>query len=998
MRTLQQLANDEGDAYPMAQQALRHQFYMDDVITGHDTMEGARELQKQLYDLLKKGGFILRKWATNEPSILQDVTENQKSQSHVFNFKHDSIMKTLGIGWKTAEDVFCFNWDMPSRDQNKFTKRMLLSDISKLYDPLGWLAPIIIGTKILFQQLWNNNLAWDEQIPSNVATSWEKIRNELKEITNISIPRWINGTNERIELHGFSDASEKAYACVMYTRTINDRGEYVTTLLISKTKVAPLKKKTSVPRLELCGALLLAKLMEKVIPIFSHDQVDVHCWTDSQVVLAWLQGSDKKWEKYIANRVMNITSIVPASRWRYVNTKENPADCATRGLFPSQLLNYQLWWEGPHWLRIESREKKACKTFSTDEGLTFECCATQQSNYDVSGDDIIKQLLERHSSITRATRCLAWVLRFVARIRHKVQACSDEHLINTEISDAATRILKQTQREYFSEDINSLRKNGSPHSRSKLLNLTPHLDENGILQVGGRLQNSNLSDEAKHPAILPHTSRLTELIIDHAHKKTLHGGVRLTLGQTRQRYWIVGGNRAVKGILRYCVRCHRFKTTKSSQIMGNLPQQRVSASRPFTHCGVDFTGHVEVKLNKGRGVKTCKGYVAIFICLATKAVHIELVSDLSTQTFLAALKRLCARRGTPKHMYSDNGTNFKGAAKILHDDFQEYLTITSPEFFNAISEQEIEWHFLCPSWPSAAGIWEAAVKSMKYHLMRVLGEQKLDFEQFTTLLAQIEACLNSRPLCPLTEDVDDLDYLTPGHFVTGTPVMSVPQDNCNEKTIDLRNKWKITELMHQHIWQRWSNEYLHQLQTKSKWLKPKENLSVGDLVILKEDNIPAGKWAMARVTDLHPGADGYVRVVTIQTQNSTLKRPITKLAPLPKRESSNLLDLQAKTETKTQTEENKNKPLKLQKKKLSNYLTLLILSLFTFLSSTMALPQPMFNATQITKTIPMYFDEIGDVQLIHNEWTLLVYYNLTTYWQGNIKVQKYIQNIENMCK
>lgn len=198
-------------------------------------------------------------------------------------------------------------------------------------------------------------------------------------------------------------------------------------------------------------------------------------------------------------------------------------------------------------------------------------------------------------------------------------------------------------------------------------------------------------------------------------------------------------------------------------------------------------------------MKTCKGYLAIVICLATKAVHIELVSDLSTQTFLAALKRLCARRGTPKHMYSDNGTNFKWAAKILHDDFQEYLTITSPELFNAISEQEIEWHFHCPSWPSAAGIWEAAVKSMKYHLMRVLGEQKLDFEQFTTLLAQVEDCLNSRPLCPLTEDVDDLDYLTPGYFVTGTPVMSVPQENCNEKTIDLRNKWKITELTHQHI-------------------------------------------------------------------------------------------------------------------------------------------------------------------------------------------------------
>ncbi|XP_026744683.1 uncharacterized protein LOC113506020 [Trichoplusia ni] len=209
--------------------------------------------------------------------------------------------------------------------------------------------------------------------------------------------------------------------------------------------------------------------------------------------------------------------------------------------------------------------------------------------------------------------------------------------------------------------------------------------------------------------------------------------------------------------------------------MVDLPQQRATPSRPFTHTGVDFTGHVEIKLNKGRGVKTSKGYVVVFVCMATKAVHLELASDLTSETFLAAFQRMCARRGTPKHVYSDCGTNFIGASKILRNEFEYFQQELSPEFFTEIAKMEVEWYFNAPGWPSAGGLWEAAVKAMKHHLRRVLGDQKLTFEEFTTLLAKIEACLNSRPLCPLTEDPKEFqNYLTPGHFLTGSATLSLP--------------------------------------------------------------------------------------------------------------------------------------------------------------------------------------------------------------------------------
>ncbi|XP_075990201.1 uncharacterized protein LOC142985844 [Anticarsia gemmatalis] len=275
------------------------------------------------------------------------------------------------------------------------------------------------------------------------------------------------------------------------------------------------------------------------------------------------------------------------------------------------------------------------------------------------------------------------------------------------------------------------------------------------LDDGHKLQYSDLPTTMKNPAIVPYSSRYTELLIQQAHLITLHGGARLTLTYIRQQYWIISGNRAVKANIRRCVKCHRFNTTENAQLMADLPEQRVKPSRPFTHTGVDFTGYVDVKLNKGRGVKTSKAYIAIFVCMATKAVHIELVSELSTEAFIAAFQRMCARRGTPAHMYSDNGTNFVGACKVLKEDYIHFKQLLSPEFFDEIAKLEVQWHFNAPAWPSAGGIFEAAVKSLKHHLRRVLGEQKLTWEEFTTLLAKMEACMNSRPLCPLTEDPEE---------------------------------------------------------------------------------------------------------------------------------------------------------------------------------------------------------------------------------------------------
>lgn len=432
-------------------------------------------------------------------------------------------------------------------------------------------------------------------------------------------------------------------------------------------------------------------------------------------------------------------------------------------------------------------------------------------------------------------------------------------------------------------------------------------------------------------------------------------------------------------------------------MMADLPKPRVTPSRPFTHTGVDFTGQVEIKVNKGRGIKTSKAYIAVFVCLCTKATHLELVSDLSSAAFLAALKRLCARRGTPKHLYSDNGTNFVGAAKTLAKERIEALKIyINDDFFNYASENGIEWHFNAPSWPTAGGLWEAAVKSMKHHLKRVLGEQRLTFEEFSTLLSQVEACLNSRPLIAVTNEVEDLECITPGHFLVGGPVLAPPLDTDNNHSLPTR--WRLTEKMFKDFWRQWSTTYLQSLQGRSKWHYQTKNIEVGDIVLVQDDHIPPARWLLGRVTKTHPGSDGRVRVVTLKTKTSdSVKRPITKVSrlPLQKDDCSETRDnFQNKTPQDPPIRQLRPRPVK--GATLRNLFTTSLL--FIIMTCITPITSQLVNVTKLDSGKLIYFDKLSDMQIIQDEWKMVVYYNMSSYWLGLKYVEKYIYYLDGICK
>lgn len=986
MMTLKRLARDESQNYQSSQAAkvLEESFYTDDLLSGTHDISSARKLQTDLINLLKSGGFNLRKWTSNKSELLEGVSRNQVKQD-IFDFKQKESTKTLGLRWNPTEDKFIFQFSLNSSN-SKTTKRTLLSDISKLFDPLGWLSPITTKLKLLFQRVWLLSLQWDDELPKEIIAEWHEIKADLTNIKDIEVPRWLEShKDDLIELHGFCDSSTKAYASVVYCK-ITKQGEPRTSIVLvaAKARIVSQNKNVTLPRLELCGAHLLSKLLIKVQTSLAHFKLKVFGWTDSTAVLGWINGDSGRWKPFVANRVNQIKNAMPPECWSYVKSEDNPADCASRGITAIKLKDHPLWWRGPTWLASYKEQINNEKpTFET----TQELRNFKQTNATTlkCKDSIIDKLLTKYSSFTRLIHVLAWIQRAASRNRIILP-----YLTVNELRQVQVNIMKHVQQNEFLEDILHLRKHKKVENSSKLLNLKPFLDDHGLLRVGGRLSNANISYEMKHPLIIPHNSELTNLLIDYAHKLTFHGGARLTLSHIRQKYWLIKGNQTVKKRLYQCVKCRKHSPILNQQLMGDLPEARINPTRPFYHTGVDFTGYVDVKTNKGRGVKTTKGYIAVFVCMVTKAIHLELVSDLSASSFLAALRRFAARRGTPKRIWSDNGTNFVGASRKLKEEFIDLKQILSSEheFSADISDMEIEWHFNAPSWPSAGGLWEAAVKSLKFHLKRVIGEQKLTYEEFSTLLAQLEACLNTRPLCALSEDPEDLNYLTPSHFLSSGPILSIIETERDERT-----RWQLTQKIFNDVWKRWRSEYLTQLSTRSKWKQSKQNIKMGDVVTIHDGNLPAGKWALGRVVELHPGKDGIVRVVSLKTKNGIIKRPIVKLSILcvqpemkSNGENSNLSTTNDNAGTR------RYRPTRNNKSIFTTLITTLLLFMTMFPTS-----HCLYNITALNQSQGIYFDNIGNVQLIKEEWKLIVYYNMQPYWEGNTALNKYLKHLNNIC-
>ncbi|XP_058827202.1 uncharacterized protein LOC131687165 [Topomyia yanbarensis] len=709
-RTLQQLARDEGAAYPMAAQTLQKGFYVDDCLGGAQSIDEALQLREELDSLLTKGGFTLRKWTSNKLEILQGLEPDQIGTQSALMFAPEESISALGIGWEPETDKLRFDSKI-DREAVADTKRKILSSISQLFDPLGLIAPVVIRGKMLMQELWLLHCDWDDSVPDIVQEKWNQYQQQLPKIAEYTVDRYAFLPNSKVQLHTFSDASESAYGACVYARSIDNHGNIRVQLLASKSRVAPLKRIT-LPRLELCAAVVGSQLFSHVVKALQMEVSDARFWSDSTITIQWLQAPPHTWKTFVANRVSEIQANTHGYRWSHIAGNENPADLVSRGMSVEEFLASYLWKYGPEWLRLS--EKHWPETAPIPAVL---------DNVEIRR--VVAPILRtkpftnpifcRYSSFSKLVRVAAHCLRFVRNIREKARAQPQDStvqgagklLTTQQLSDAEIRLIQLAQIDAFKQEINDLK---------------------------------------------------------------------------------------------------------------------------------------------------------------TKRVRYEFIS----------------RRGLPKHIHSDNGKNFEGARNELRD---LYLMLQNDRVMEAIqshlSNKGITWHMTPPKAPHFGGLWEAAVKVAKKHLQRQLGNVRLSFEDMATVLSQIEASMNSRPLTPMSEDPSDFTALTPGHFLIGSSMHALPEPDIHCMASSRLDHYQRIQQLHQQFWHRWRTEYLQELQRDHKICNANTEILPGRLVLIVDECQAPLKWPLARILEIHPGEDDLTRVVTLKTSKGIIKRPIVKICLLP---------------------------------------------------------------------------------------------------------------------
>ncbi|XP_025193649.1 uncharacterized protein LOC112593471 [Melanaphis sacchari] len=874
LRVLHSIASNDCNNFASVRNALLCQTYVDDICTGADSVAEVLRLQTDLIHVLNKSGLELKKWASNTPSVLKAVPVDDRVKVPLpFESMEGNGTKVLGLEWHPEGDFFCCALSLSPSPV--FSKRGILSLVARIFDPLGFFGPSVFLAKVIMQRTWFSGLGWDDPLPADIAAEWQAFVSDLPSLLNIRVPRHINSyQGAPCYLLGFCDASQRGCAAVVYVRMADTTKNPSVSLIGTKTKLAPTKAIT-IPRLELNAALLLARWLRRIRDILSSQLniISVRAWSDSMVALSWLKVPHESFKIYISNRVHKIHTLLPDCNWSYIESPNNPADCASRGIMPAVLSQLELYWNGPQ-LSYSDPSKW------DDSPPTLPLCDLpdiQLVSCTTRVEVMTGEWFDRFSDYDRMLRVVAYMHRFTdACRRRRIEASSHTFLRKSELDRAVRVLATASQRVHFSVLLRELSTKNRISSKP-LARLSPFIDSNGVVRVGGRLRHSMLTYGCKHPILIAKRSYFAELLCRRWHIATCHAGPRVLAALIARQFWVVSLRSVLHRIISNCTVCVRLDGRPLQPYMADLPSTRVQPRRPFERVGIDFAGPLQMREVSLRKARSFKIYVAVFVCFCTKAVHLEVVTSLSTEAFLAAFDRFIARRGLPTDIFSDCGTNFIGADRQLR------TLIESPDGQAAIANTRTacKWHFNPPSAPHFGGLWEAAVRSTKRLLVRVIGTHIFTYEEFITVLARVEAILNSRPLTPASPDPHDLECLTPGHFLIGQPLLAIPPRSDPASSRSLTNRWKLMDQCHQAFWRRWSGEYLTTLQERSKWTEGVPNLKVKDMVVLVDNQSPPLMWRLGRVVELLPGADGHVRVARLMTRLGEITRPVVKLVPLP---------------------------------------------------------------------------------------------------------------------
>lgn len=875
-------------------QAVKQNFYVDDCLISLGSEKEAIQMIKDLSALCKRGGFILEKWISNSRAVLQTIAEEQRAKDlKELNLDRDNLPmeRALGLLWCVESDSFKFKMEVK---QQSLTRRGMLSTASSVYDPLGMLAPVTLSAKIMQQELCRRSCGWDDVMPPDIENQWKRWLADLELLASFRVDRCIKpqdfGAPIHRQLHHFADASKDGYGTVTYIRLQNSKGMAHVAFLLGKARVTPLKSVT-IPRLELTAAVLAARM-----DVMLKSELQLHFdesvfWTDSTSVLKYINNEDKRFHTFVANRITAIREVSSPSQWRHVGSKDNPADAASRGVRVSDFLKYHSWLEGPKFLWKSEKDWPTnyggdVQVNADDPEVKRDALVNVVGNHSLTATD---QLMSYFSDWKKLKVSVAWFLRLKgillerSRSRKCLKACVNirvkrsktaiKHrniLMPNDLVEAELAIIRYCQQQRFQDEISSLLSERTVSRQSSIYKLDPIL-EDGLLRVGGRLSKGAMPLEVKHPLILSKEQHISMLILKDIHQLLGHSGRNHTLSALRRKFWITSANSAVRKIISKCSFCRRFNGKAMEQKMADLPKERISPDLPpFTNVGVDYFGPVEVR--KGR--TTYKRYGVIFTCLASRAVHLEVANSLETDACINALRRFISRRGQVVHIRSDNGTNFVGAERELREAL---AALNHEQIQGALMPAGIKWSFNPPAGSHYGGVWERMIRIVRRVLNSVLHQQMLDDDGLHTVMCEVEAILNDRPITKLSDDPNDLEPLTPNHLLLLKGKPALPPGLFDSSDMYVKRRWKQVQYISDLFWKRWVREYLPLLQERQKWNQRKRSLVPGDVVVIMDSSAPRGSWPLGKVLEVFPDKRGLVRSVKLQTKSNTIERPVTKL-------------------------------------------------------------------------------------------------------------------------
>ena len=831
------------EEHPRAAKAIIEDHYVDDYLDCDEEESVLCERAACVRKIHQEGGMKMHKFTSNSRAILQGLGLPEEADKKVSL----SVSSILGMSWNTSDDCLSFRF---SRDRFAKgltdgtvcpTRRQMLRIIMSIFDPLGLVSYLTMEGKIVLREAWRIEGNWDDPLDGGIKRRWSNWTSHLASLEDVVIPRW-HGTDKRpVELHIFTDASETAICATCYVVQShgNDRKS---SLCFAKCLLAPLKTK-SIPRLELDAAVLGVRVAGIVQGAHPWNVRGTHFWTDAKDVLYWLRCPHRRYTPYVANRVANILSRTNVAQWRWVPTDENPADWGTKWMV-SRGAN-DLWWHGPQFLQEEETMWPNC---DLESGELLEVRPLLHLCHDSIQSSITPEI-DRFSDWHKLVNTCAIVHNFVRILQRKRYpgAVTEEERLTA----VATifRVAQQglTQRKELKTFLSSL---------------CPFVDHYGVLRMRSRLVRAeSLPYDARFPVILPEDHPVVPLLVMTYHRRTNHENTNTVMNELRQRVVFFNMVATIRRILSTCSRCAVRRTKPVPPQMGALPKDRLGIYQaPFSFVGVDYFGPVDVKI----GRRHEKRWVALFTCLTTRAVYLELVTSLSAESCMAALDSLVARRGTPLRIHSDNATCFVAASK-------EY---------RGPNGNALDWSFIPPSSPSMGGAWERLVGVVKSSLRNMDLSRTPTEETLRRALVQAERLVNSRPLTHIPVDPEEKESLTPNHFLLGSS-SGLKADSGHTNDEDLNKNLKDWEQIVSSFWMRFVKEYLPQISARSKWSTKVEPLKENDLVFICDQDHRSG-WKRGRIVKVFTDKEsGQVRDVVVSTgDGKTYRRGACAVAPI----------------------------------------------------------------------------------------------------------------------